>query len=194
MNLFGNRKEQKASKSNVSWTAINLESGIVQNCSREWCDTERDVTQLIIDLAIRFFSPNDLLSLCYDYKEIRIQKVDADRDTDIWVKIFLDNLMPERSYWGGGSYKQEEISYENLPMLLKKMEYWTYPEFCRRFHVSEEFFDHRSMGTISSLHIVIPKDESWIKGEAITQVEAFNAGVKYLIENPDVYAFEFGRS
>ena len=202
MQLFNRKKGKEEPKANVFWEALNQDNRILQNCGSTWCDSDEQITHLIVELATRFFQPGDTIWIGYGEREVRIEKPNNDFVlSGMRVSIEKPNDLLRNGYLPREIYSDKfTLQYEQLPLLLKKMEYWTYSEFCNEMKISRDFISVNTLQAIESVHVVIPKDASlWgddVKGrpEHERYIAAFNSGIRYLMKNPDVYEFEFGKN
>lgn len=192
---FFNRKEKTETqevepqepRGNVSWRALNTDTRILQNCGRAQCETHKELMELVVSLATRFFGSGDVLHLMPEYHRLII----VDKGI-LSREVVIDY---PREELGSILRGNQILMLDELPMLLKKMEYWTFAEYTSVHGIPRDFMGQRDTYGMPDVHLVIPKDKVVREGEPLEPSairEAINAGIQYLLANPDVYEYEFG--
>lgn len=179
------------------WKAFNSDF-IMLNCGTEEYICQKSALDKLETLIHRFFEPDETLHIYYRHKIFVGNRKWNHLNEKGAKQIIIEIEYPNMLYLGAGfdEVRAEHIEIEGFKefeILKARLNYIPISE-------CEYWYGIRSLDVVRNLHIVIPKDAYVVfnplipekeKSEIITSI--INDGIKYLVENPEIYEREFGQ-
>lgn len=183
---------ERDTSGNLSWKLYKFDqSPLLQNCGNSKFDDAENNLKCVQELVNRFFTKDDTIY------------IDLGPYSGI---IICDNSVPfkgktleiEYFYHRYDATKDLLNYFNNWQRTSKDLE--TFNLICRQSRrlTFEECYNKEIFAynkglkalRIEDLHLMFPSDIDVDKHDLTSII---NAGVKYLVENPDIYNFEFGK-